>query len=397
MRLCVLTTSYPRSSGDDAGIFVERLVAALAEPIESVTVVVPHDDTEAMVEVRGKVDIRRFRYGLWRRGRLAFGLGIAPNIAARPLVVFQIPGLLLGMFRCAARLRARTDVILANWISAGLIAYSLRRFFGIPYVIVLRGGDVRLVKAFPRLFRPVFRAARGVVAVSESLRAEIRDVLPDVAAGTTIIHNGVTVRTVAAEEVQRFLSKRGLRQERYLLFVGSVIPRKRIEDLVELLAVNSLSDYELVVCGRIGADAYRREILERARALGVGARVRFEGLVPPDEIALYLAGAAAYISAAEFEGRPNGLLEAMVVGLPCVVSDIPPHRELIEDGKSGVLFSLLDREGVAQRLATLLRSPDECARLGAEAKVRVSAQTWERCAEQYLSILDSEEQDVTHP
>lgn len=389
MRVCFLTTSYPRSPGDDAGIFVERLVAALAERVDAVSVVVPRDCDESLEEVRGKVGIFRYRYGLWRRGQLAFGLGIAPNIAARPTLVFQIPGLLLGMFRRAAGLRGTFDLLIANWISSGVVAYALHRCFGTPYIVVLRGGDVHLLKALPTFFSPVLRAAYRVIAVSESLRDELGAPAPDVAAAIEVIHNGVTRRSVSAAEVERFLAVRNLPLKRYLVFVGSVIPRKRIEHLIEMLAADGLIDYELVVCGRIGTDAYRGELVEQARVLGVYDRLRFEGLVPPHDIPLYLAGAAAYVSAAEFEGRPNGLLEAMAAGLPCVVSAIPPHRELIVDGESGLLFSGEARKTVGARLAEIFRSPKECARLGEAAQLRIAQETWEGCAERYLSIFNA--------
>jgi len=79
----------------------------------------------------------------------------------------------------------------------------------------------------------------------------------------------------------------------------------------------------------------------------------------------------------------------MAAGLPCVVSAIPSHRELIEDGKSGLLFFGEASKTIGARLADLLCSPQECARLGAAAQARIGRETWERCAERYLSIVHS--------
>jgi hypothetical protein len=68
MRLCILTTSYPRFPGDDASIFVKRLTDALAKQLEDVQVIVPLDAAEPAMEEEGNVSVLRFRYGLFRDG-----------------------------------------------------------------------------------------------------------------------------------------------------------------------------------------------------------------------------------------------------------------------------------------------------------------------------------------
>jgi glycosyltransferase involved in cell wall biosynthesis len=350
-------------------------------------VIVPLDHVEPHHEVRGTIEIFRYRYGLFSRGRVAFGLGIAPNIAQTPALLGQIPGLLIGMFRAARRFVRAGDIVLANWLAAGCVGWALYRFFKIPYIVVLRGGDTKLLSAAPRLFRRVLADARTVVAVSESLKNAVSESIPTLAGAIQVIGNGVTFSPPSIDELAQFLVARGLRKGRYLLFVGSVIPRKRIEILFEILSTGCLIDYDLVVCGRIEAGGYRSELIESARKLGVFDRVRFEGLVPPNEIPLFLAGAAAYLSAADFEGRPNGLLEALAAGLPCAASNIPAHRELIVDGENGLLFEYDDLPGTAQRIRQLLDDRNRVRTFAVMAQARVAEYSWERCAERYRTAL----------
>ncbi len=55
----------------------------------------------------------------------------------------------------------------------------------------------------------------------------------------------------------------------------------------------------------------------------------------------YLAASDVYISTSKSEGLPNGVLEAMAVGLPVLLSDIPQHKEIFEvDENIGVLYKL---------------------------------------------------------
>ena len=389
MKLGVLTTSYPRWRGDDAGIFVERLVEKLAPHYQEVTVVVPADGTEPSLEQRGAVTISRYRYGVCARGELAFGLGIAPNIRARPALILQIPGLLGGMLWRAGRRLQTADVILANWLFAGVVAGLLFWARRTPYVVVLRGGDIKFLRVFPWLLRRILKNARRVVTVSAALRDEAIAAIPELARSTEVINNGITYTPPTPDNLLRFLTERGLRKGRYLLFCGSIIPRKRIAVLFDILAAGALIDYDLVLCGRIGEAGYHAELVERARILGVADRVRFEGLVDPREISSYLAGAAAYLSAAEFEGRPNGVLEAMLARIVCVLSDIPAHRELVRDNVSGILDALDDSAAVARRLGELLSDRVRYQQMVEMAHAHVAESSWEGCAERYRAALSA--------
>ena len=64
-------------------------------------------------------------------------------------------------------------------------------------------------------------------------------------------------------------------------------------------------------------------------------RITFTGLLPREEVFQALRSADCYLSPSTLEGLPISVLEAMYCGLPCVLSDIPQHRELAGDYADG--------------------------------------------------------------
>ena len=91
----------------------------------------------------------------------------------------------------------------------------------------------------------------------------------------------------------------------------------------------------------VGAEDPSYDVKKRAKEEGVEDRIVFTGLIPRDEVYRMLYNSDVYISSSTLEGLPISVLEAMYCGLPCILSDIPQHRE------------------TAQGVATLLGLKDE--------------------------------------
>ena len=82
---------------------------------------------------------------------------------------------------------------------------------------------------------------------------------------------------------------------------------------------------------------------------GCQKNILFTGQV--NNISDYLAAADYYVSASDLEGMPNSVLEAMAAGLPAILSDIPPHVEILShDMRAGRLFSCKNTKELAQIL-----------------------------------------------
>jgi len=94
--------------------------------------------------------------------------------------------------------------------------------------------------------------------------------------------------------------------------------------------------------------------------------------------------AAAFVSPSKFEGNPNVVLEAMACACPLIVSDIPAHRELLDE-QSALLVSEADPEGFAHAITTVLADPLAAARRAAVARCRVERNGAGEVAQRYLT------------
>lgn len=132
-------------------------------------------------------------------------------------------------------------------------------------------------------------------------------------------------------------------------------------DLVEAWprVLRDLPDARLVLVGE-GPDRPRLEHL--VRTLGLGERVRFAG--HRDDVPALLALADVFAFPSRYEGLPGAVVEALFAGLPVVLSDIPVHRETVDDGVSGILVPAGDGAAWAAVLVDLLREPERAARMG---------------------------------
>lgn len=387
--VCVLTTSYPRYESDEAVVFMRRMVDEFSRQGLKGYVVVPLDSAEAKQEVQSNFKILRFDYGFLSKGALAFGAGIVPNLKANPFLITQVPTLLFKMTLAAWRLRASIGVMHANWLPSALSAYLASLLTGKPYIVTLRGEDVRLFrqKVLRILFFPCLWRAKAIVTVSKTFLREMQSYV------STKIHwipNGVSVPSLSKSEVEGFARENSLDpRAKYLLFVGTLIPRKKVEVLIRLLTCPGLKDFSLLLCGRQSAQDYFEGLQQLAINTNCRERVHFVGQVAPEHVPYYQELATCYITASEFEGRSNSLQEALALGKVAFASDIEAHREVIEHQHSGFLFNPADLDGTAALIRGVLSDLELCQEVSQRAKFAMREYTWERCGKQYRELFES--------
>jgi glycosyltransferase involved in cell wall biosynthesis len=146
-----------------------------------------------------------------------------------------------------------------------------------------------------------------------------------------------------------------------ILTVGRLVPPKFHECLIRAIAPLNVN---LTIIG----DGFLRAKLERlVNDLGMHQRVTFTATVPHRDIWERYAAADIFAIATHYEGFCIPVLEAMAAGLPVVVSDIEPLREIV--GDAGLLVKN-EHQAFAAALQTLLSDPDLRYTLGARARRR---------------------------
>lgn len=116
-------------------------------------------------------------------------------------------------------------------------------------------------------------------------------------------------------------------EEIVFIYVARQVPIKNHKFLVKI--INQCPDNIRFVF--VGSEDKEKSVRRLAEALGCIKKIRFTGLIPREKVFEELMNADFYISPSKLEGLPISVLEAMYCGLPCLLSDIPQHRECAGD------------------------------------------------------------------
>jgi glycosyltransferase involved in cell wall biosynthesis len=148
-------------------------------------------------------------------------------------------------------------------------------------------------------------------------------------------------------------------QRPVVMSVGRICEQKGPEIFAEL-SVRMRLEIENARFVWVGAGDARREAMLRA----VGVEVT--GWLPQEAVRAQLAGASVYVQTSRWEGLPLSVLQAMAVGLPCLVLDAVGNRDAIEHDKTGLIAWDIDE--LEMYLTVLLASATLRERLGSSAR-----------------------------
>jgi glycosyltransferase involved in cell wall biosynthesis len=231
------------------------------------------------------------------------------------------------------------------------------------------------------------RAARHVVAISEATKRDLIEHYNVPAQRISVVYHGVDERFQPApdDEISRVRRDLGLAaDERFILFVGTLQPRKNLVRLIEAFEAiaEAEPDVKLVLAGGRG---WKLEQIDQAIAT---SRHRTRILQPghvldADLPALYSAASAvALISLYEGFGLPA--LEAMACGAPVLVSNRGSLPEVASD--AALIVEPLDVTAIVAGLRQLLNS-DERSRWIERGQKRAADFTWHQSGRDTLEIL----------
>jgi glycosyltransferase involved in cell wall biosynthesis len=178
-------------------------------------------------------------------------------------------------------------------------------------------------------------------------------------------------------------TKYGL-SDNYILFVGTLQPRKNIVRLIDAFSRIGNKDLELVVIGKKGW--LYEEILEAPQKFGVKKEVKFLEGINDEELTLFYKNAIFYILPSLYEGFGLPVLEAMKHGCPVITSNV---SSLPEAGGDAALY--VDPENVddiAAKMKKLLGDRELRQELIAKGKKQVLKFSWEKAAKDTLRVLE---------
>lgn len=384
MKICILTTAFPRWEGDDRGSFVLSAALALVKQGMEVQVIAIHSPGAKKREVMDGIEVIRPMYlpsflevlqkeggGLpvvWKKYPLA-------RLALIPFVLVQI--------LATAYYGRNCDVIHANWTLSGIIAWISQIFHRRPFIVTVHGSDIyQSIKTgwIRFLTRISLQNANMVIAVSSDL-ARTTSNLGVPSEKILVIPDGINVELFTRGKDER---------ENIVLFTGSLIPRKGLIFLLQAFPfiIQACPDAQLMIAGEGVLEENLKHVVH---SLKIEDHVHFLGSIPQKEVSVRMRQSKVFVLPSLEEGLGVVLLEALASGTPCVASDVGGIPDVVTD-QVGILVPPGNPEALARSIVRILQNPNYWQALSCSARQRaVNDFSWDiisgRLMSVYLAVL----------
>jgi glycosyltransferase involved in cell wall biosynthesis len=225
-----------------------------------------------------------------------------------------------------------------------------------------------------------------IITISHFIREEIMRVLGWPAERVTCTYLGVrpTLRPLPVSETQTTLRELGL-PPRYLLYVGTLEPRKNLLRLMQAycrLPAGLREKCPLLLVGNWGWNI--RDLADYFESHARHHGVMHLGYLPEEHLCAVYNGARALVYPSLYEGFGLPPLEMMACGGPVLASTAGALKELF--GRRAQLIDAADDAGWTQAMADVIADDDWHRQLSAGVRLHAGRFTWRRCAEQTLEV-----------
>ncbi len=296
----------------------------------------------------------------------------------------------LDMMLTIIRFHRTTTVVLIDTYSAlgfyyALGAAFLCRFFSIPYMPILRGGDLNTrLQNNPTLSRYIFKGARLLIAPSHYLLTSFNE------AGYTNIQyipNSIEMTFYKMKERKSIAPK--------LLWVRSFHsvynPVMAIHVLQKMKS--HFPDATLCMVGP-DKDGSLLQCQDYAQKNGLHDSVIFTGVLTKPEWLALSEGHDIFINTTNFDNTPVSVIEAMALGLPVISTNAGGVPFLITDHENGLLVNAGDPDEMAAKIEWLISNPEKAQKLTSMARKKVEEFDWDSVRHKWFSVLDEFEKPV---
>lgn len=384
-----LASSYPRFENDSASVFLKLLAEKIQQRGFDLHVLSPDHQSVSSAGEKGLVSNYRFRYFLPRSlQQLAYGSGILPNIKAKPWLLLLVPFFMINQLRSTWRLsrQLEPELIHAHWIfPQGLIAALIGKQRGIPVVVTAHGGDAFSLQSM--IFAKIKRwTLRNVSAWTSNTLATSQAVgynlpVPE------IIPMGI--------DCQRFHSAIPFKKagdKRILLFVGRLVAKKGVRDLISAYALISDSLREKTELWIIGDGVERKSLEAQAKRQNVHDKIVFFGRMPNEKLPDYYAASDIFVAPSiidtlgDTEGQGIILLEALACGTAVITTRTGGIGEIIEHEKNGLLVDPNNPADLKKAIERLLNDRALRDSLASQGKNYVQDYDWTAIADKFCGM-----------
>jgi len=286
------------------------------------------------------------------------------------------------------------DVLHAYFLTqAGFVASYAGKYLNIPSVVSIRGNDIERAPFDPSRFSHVMYALQSTSAVTTNATELAKKAKTFVDREIHFIRNGIDIDCFKPMERNELLAESlgitGKRKEEItnVGFVGELRKKKGMEVLLSAHArINKQRPITLLIIGEVrqGDD---RKLLEDFQNANPQYPIIITGHIPHNDLPSYYSLIDIFIHPSLRDGMPNAVLEAMACERAVIATAVGGTKDILEDGKNGVVVNVNDPDMLAEKIVELLDNPKKRELLGKNARELVLSKfTLEKELEANLAV-----------
>lgn len=226
--------------------------------------------------------------------------------------------------------------------------------------------------------------AERVIAVSNSTRNDLLEIIPSLDSRVVVIPEGVDERFYEENFSSNILAKYGIKTP-YILYLGAADSHKNLPRLVEVFKrLSNKAPHFLVFAGRM-TERYKA-VIKLTNEINLQDRVIFAGAIEENDISSIYKGADLLVLPSLYEGFGLVLLEAMASGTPVVASNVSSIPEVV--GDAAKLFDPYDVEDIYDTIYTVASDSNLREKMRKEGIERARLFSWKKMAQETLRIYE---------
>lgn len=232
------------------------------------------------------------------------------------------------------------------------------------------------------------RNSKRIVTISQSSKNDIIKEYKTTGEKVAVVYPGIKQNVKIKNNELRIMNREELQKKynigkKYILFVGTLQPRKNVVRLIEAFAKMKESELELVVIGKKGW--LYEDILSAPQKFGVEDRVKFLDFVGDDDLPSFYKHAQLFVLPSLYEGFGLPVLEAMKYGCPVATSNISSLPEA--GGDAALYFDPENIDDIAKTITKILEDEKLRQTMIKKGYEQIKKFSWEKSAKEVLNVL----------
>ena len=293
----------------------------------------------------------------------------------------------------------KIDLIYSHYWLSGIVGESLSESLRIPHFVTFHTMAKTKSKFSPRNFehpkrqqneKKVMDSARYIIALSSVESVDIQNLYDIPEEKIIVFPPGVDLQNFYPVDKSVAKEALGMKNHKYILFVGRIDPIKGFEILLEMAQIlKKKNEFQLIIVG--GGSIRSKELIElqsKIDSKNLSDDVVLVGSVPHQQLKTYYSAVDVFVLTSFYESLGFVILESMACATPVVASNVGGIPTLVDDSLTGFLIDENNPESFAEKVEELLIDNNLNYKMGQEGLKKAKLISWTQMTIQMNSFFE---------